>query len=199
MKNLIFVIVIFALSYLSHAFACDPASTHGMLIFGKDKIYVSHLPMFHSPHNYQMVSEVELDGDSRQKYLELRELHPDELMTIMPEPFVLPEMVIKPRPFLAKFFLGHFERGGVVKGTMTVKLKNILLFQKLPAEVSAPLVQRGFIFGEQNDQYMVHVISSRPDFDQLVNVKSKKNGFTVYPDGPVKEGSLYLEYDDLAN
>lgn len=29
-------------------------SVHGMLIFGKEKIYASHLPMFHPPHDYQV-------------------------------------------------------------------------------------------------------------------------------------------------
>ena len=31
-----------------------------MLVFGTEKVYFSHLPMFHAPHDYQAVIEVEL-------------------------------------------------------------------------------------------------------------------------------------------
>lgn len=33
--------------------------THGMALFGgKDALYTSHLPMFHAPHDYQLVLQV---------------------------------------------------------------------------------------------------------------------------------------------
>lgn len=48
----------------------DKASTHGMLIFGKNKIYAYHLPMFHSPHNYQIILELELDETAKSLFIE---------------------------------------------------------------------------------------------------------------------------------
>jgi hypothetical protein len=29
--------------------------THGMLLFGEETLYLSHLPMFMSPHNFQVI------------------------------------------------------------------------------------------------------------------------------------------------
>jgi hypothetical protein len=34
---------------------------HGMLLFGADTLYLSHLPMFMRPHNYQVILEVVVD------------------------------------------------------------------------------------------------------------------------------------------
>ncbi len=36
------------------------AANHGMLLFGEQAAYLSHLPMFGSPHNYQAIFEVTL-------------------------------------------------------------------------------------------------------------------------------------------
>ncbi len=33
---------------------------HGMVLVGQRRAYLSHLPMFHSPHDYQAVFEVSL-------------------------------------------------------------------------------------------------------------------------------------------
>ena len=62
----IFAIAFFFISYAAWGQHSIPASedkpaTHGMLIFGTNKIYASHLPMFHSPHNYQVILELDLD------------------------------------------------------------------------------------------------------------------------------------------
>ncbi len=35
---------------------------HGMLIVGEETIYVSHLPMWMAPHNFQMILEVTFKG-----------------------------------------------------------------------------------------------------------------------------------------
>lgn len=36
---------------------------HGMVLIGEERAYLSHLPMFHSPHDYQAVFEVTLTSD----------------------------------------------------------------------------------------------------------------------------------------
>ena len=40
----------------------DVPTTHGMLLFGNETVYASHLPMFHSPHDYQLILELDLEG-----------------------------------------------------------------------------------------------------------------------------------------
>src|SRR5580692_518614 len=42
---------------------------HEFAMFGKKKIFLSHLSVFHSIHNYQALVEVSLDEASREKYL----------------------------------------------------------------------------------------------------------------------------------
>ena len=39
----------------------DTTGIHGMLLFGEDILYLSHLPMFASPHNFQVLLEVRFD------------------------------------------------------------------------------------------------------------------------------------------
>jgi hypothetical protein len=41
--------------------ADDTTGVHGMLLFGEDVVYLSHLPMFMSPHNFQVLLEVGFD------------------------------------------------------------------------------------------------------------------------------------------
>mgnify|MGYP003693773227 CR=1 FL=1 len=38
--------------------------THGMLLFGDETLYLSHLPMFMSPHNFQVILAVTLNDEA---------------------------------------------------------------------------------------------------------------------------------------
>jgi hypothetical protein len=38
-------------------------AVHGMLVVGEGQLFLSHLPMFHAPHDYQIIMEVRLRGD----------------------------------------------------------------------------------------------------------------------------------------
>src|SRR5258708_2218861 len=40
----------------------DPPATHGMLLFGNQVTYASHLPMFHAPHDYQVIMKLSLES-----------------------------------------------------------------------------------------------------------------------------------------
>ena len=42
----------------------DPPAIHGMLMVGTQTIFLSHLPMFHRPHDYQVILEVGLQAAS---------------------------------------------------------------------------------------------------------------------------------------
>lgn len=76
-----------------------------MLLMGSEIIYASHLPMFHSPHDYQIILILKFNIEGNRKYLEDREKHPDELVyTIEPEVFVLPEMVNHTKKFKASIY-----------------------------------------------------------------------------------------------
>jgi len=154
------------------AAATDPPGTHGMLLFGKAALYGSHLPMFHSPHDYQVLLELELSGPARTAYAASRRQFAEETVyTLDPERFVLPEMVAHPRPFLADVYRGHFERGGtcIAKGA-TVRIHRVVYFHRLnPAEAAAPLPAY-LLFGNAQEQFLAHRIAGQPDHDQVLSV-----------------------------
>lgn len=152
--------------------SADRPATHGMLVFGTEAVYASHLPMFHAPHHYQLVVELTLSDSARAAYAASRRAFPAEAVyTLEPERFVLPDMVGHPRPFRATLYRGHFERGGVpVAGAQQVSIRRVLLFRPLDA-AQAPAAQApGLLVGNGREQFLLHRIEGRPDFDQVLRV-----------------------------
>jgi len=84
----------------------DRSPVHGMLIFGKNKIYASHLPMFHAPHHYQIILELELDKGDAQKFIADQQQHPESATyTIEPEKFILPNEVAQSGSFKTNLYV----------------------------------------------------------------------------------------------
>lgn len=89
----------------------DTTGVHGMLLFGEDDLYLSHLPMFMTPHNFQVLLEAGFD-DAVREVLGAGGLH-----TFEPEVFAITEL--DPggdgparAAIEGTIFRGHFERGG---------------------------------------------------------------------------------------
>ncbi|NDF15904.1 hypothetical protein EB061_11380 [bacterium] len=159
--------LLFAFLPSAHA---DAPSVHGMLVFGNEHVYVSHLPMFHSPHDYQMIAELELPPAALAKY-RASLYSPETVYTLVPEKLVLPELVAHPHPFLADLYQGHFERGGTpIAEEITVKLKKVLLFQKFVPGQGKPTLTNFFLFGTPTEAFLAHEILAKPDFDQVIAV-----------------------------
>jgi hypothetical protein len=165
MKTLLF----FLLSLTAQA---DVPSTHGMLVFGKDKIYVSHLPMFHAPHDYQLIAELELPPAALDAYRASLAAHPGELIyTLVPERLDLTELVARPHAFHAELYRGHFERGGtVIAAGLTVKLGNLLAWKKFVPGEKKPADASYLLFGKDGEAFLAHRITDRPNFDQILSV-----------------------------
>lgn len=153
----------------------DRPSTHGMLIMGSRTIYASHLPMFHAPHDYQIILELSFDRAATERYLTDRRSHPDyTVYTIEPETLVLPAMINQPRPFKAALYRGHFERGGTkIASDMTVKINRVVYFAKFPLADTSQA--NTIVFGNQHEQFAAHRIRMAPDFDQIVQVSLPKD------------------------
>ncbi|MES2528074.1 MAG: hypothetical protein V4598_13350 [Bdellovibrionota bacterium] len=202
MKILFFLFIISAAMAQHHH--GDMPSVHGMAIFGKKTIYLSHLPMFHAPHDYQAIMEAEFDPSAVTTYLGAQES--ETLFTLVPEEFSLPEMMNKPRPFKAQIFAGHFERGGKLITETTVKIKKVILFKKLNPTGQRPSKSTYYALGNAQEQFLIHKISARPDFDHIIQVKSNI-GNTIeertfpFPDSqPLVEGKeIYFETGDLSH
>ncbi len=141
-----------------------------MLLMGKAKIYASHLPMFHSPHDYQAILDIELDKKSLDKYL--KSTSPD-YFTLVPAIGVLPTMAREGQEFGADLYEGHFERGGRLIATGTARVVKVLLFRKFDPLASKPSSLELFVFGNQTEKFAAHLIQAKPDFDQILQVDSE--------------------------
>lgn len=77
------------------AAAEDEPGVHGMLVVGEHSVYLSHLPMFGPPHDYQVILEVVFTtsgGDPQADYFKDRKQTGSMLYTLEPERFVLPRL-----------------------------------------------------------------------------------------------------------
>jgi hypothetical protein len=191
MRSLLFALsmLIFSSGAIAQHHQHDRPSTHGMLAFGSSKIYLSHLPMFHSPHDYQLIVEAEVSNPKLYQQT-LNKLAADEYMTILPERFSLTEMMESPHPFKANLYHGHFERGGTDVGSMTFTIKKILYAKKFDGRKAQ--ANEYFYFGEGSEIFGAHIISAAPDFDHVVRVKKENDGSVTVVD------EIYHETGDLA-
>jgi hypothetical protein len=194
------ILIVLSLGFSAIA---DVPSVHGMLLFGTKKVFVSHLPMFHSPHDYQWIASLNLPEETEAVYLQDKEETGSVVYTLVPERFELPSMVASPRPFKAVLYRGHFERGGVpITGTITVQLEQTIHFAKLNPNEMKPATFIGLAVGDEEEMFIAHKISGRPDFDQIVEIEpSKMSQFlsSSLPNSPLKEVKkvLYTEFGDL--
>lgn len=152
----------------------DAPSTHGMLIFGKEKIYASHLPMFHSPHDYQIILELELDNNAKKLFIADQENNSEyNTYMIEPEKFILPDMIQNPKPFKVNLYRGHFERGGKkIASDIVVSIKQVIFYKKFNAAEAKSSTTNFIFFGNTKEQFMAHQITNKPDFDQILQVKT---------------------------
>lgn len=152
----------------------DKPSTHGMLIFGNEKIYASHLPLFHSPHDYQIILELELIAADKKKFIADQQLHPEfTTYSIEPEKFVLPDMIASPKPFKVNVYRGHFERGSTaLLEQVTVTIRQVIYFKKLNLADVKDTSTKFILFGNSKEQYAAHRLSNKPDFEQIMQVSS---------------------------
>jgi hypothetical protein len=158
-----------------HHGATDQPTTHGMLIMGKEIFYLSHLPMFGGAHNYQGIFRVKLDEKSAKVFKKDQANHPENpTYSIAPiDTFVLPEMAANPRPFKAELYRGHFERGGeLISQSVTITIEKVVLFKKFDLTKARDTKAEYIIFGSNKEKFIAHLISNRPDFEQIIQVKT---------------------------
>tara|TARA_R110001583_G_scaffold17310_5_gene70155 strand:+ start:2916 stop:3617 length:702 start_codon:yes stop_codon:yes gene_type:complete len=185
MKKITLFIVLILFSIIINAqqdykqMSSDKPSTHGMLLFGSDMVYASHLPMFHSPHDYQIVLELELSIADKRKYIKDKKQHSNApTYTIEPERFVLPDMINNPKSFKINMYRGHFERGGeVILKDIFVTIKQVIYFKKFNPEEIKMATASFILFGNKKEQFLVHQVSNKPDFEQIIEVKANLKSF----------------------
>jgi len=179
MKNAIILAatVIFTLSN-SLPSKADVSAAHGMVLFGNQKTYASHLPMFHTPHDQQAVFEIVLENSGRKPTIELyEELKKNKnghgLFTILPEAFDLSELIANGSGKVsAMLYEGHFENGGTPIGPLDVHVSKVVYSQKLSKD---SLPNADFIvFGSGVEHYAVKKIGAVGSYDAIVSVEHPK-------------------------
>ncbi len=162
------------------ASAANPSfGSHGMLLFGgADALYASHLPMFHAPHDYQVVLKVRLADKALDKVLRSRLGGGAELWTLDPETFNLdrfaPGVDTPNQRFKADLVLGHFEQGGKTQYPgAEVIVEKVLYFRRLSAVPARSAAARYLQLGDGAQRFLVKQVDSRPDFDHVVAIKAR--------------------------
>lgn len=152
----------------------DRPSVHGMVLMGDRHLYLSHLPLFHAPHDYQVILEATLPAKALETYRQDRAATKERLYTIEPERFVLPTLADASgarRSFRATIVRGHFERGGTeVAKDVEVTVARIVHFRKLDPAAERPPRLTYLLYGAGADLFLAHRLVRPPDFDQIVSV-----------------------------
>lgn len=169
----------------------DQAAGHGMLVVGLDTIFFYHLPMFMSPHDYQVILEGKISqegSDPQLTYRADRKKHVGtRVYTFDPLPFILPD-VFPPKPqrngIRGDLFRGHFEKPPefpaepVQIGTgVDVTIDDVVFVQKLLPLPTALTGLEYLLFGKGTDLFLAHLITRKGDFDQVLSVTVKGHAF----------------------
>ncbi len=177
MTKFMLTLLLGLLSPLVHA-AGPSFGQHGMALFGgSEGLYASHLPMFHAPHDAQLILQLRLADPAADRALRGRLQSGTTLWTLAPEKFELDQFSAgnkAPYPsFQADLVLGHFEQGGATQyANVKVIVEKVIYYRKLSA---APAVnaQAGYLqVGSGRQRFLVKEIDSRPDFDHIVAIKA---------------------------
>lgn len=151
--------------------------SHGMAIFGgNEALYASHLPMFHAPHDYQVILRFHLQDAANNSALKQALASKPELWTLDPEAFDLqtlaPDASRPLKQFSATLVQGHFERNGQPRFLkQRVIVDEVLLFRSLSrfaTSQATPSAGRYYLIGRGKEQFLIKEIDRRPDFDLIL-------------------------------
>jgi len=158
--------------------------SHNMLVVGEKSIFLSHLPMFMPPHNFQVILEATFTKQGsavNEIYFKDRKSHPKVKIYSLQPGDINPVRLFggrlhQPirRPFKGTVFRGHLERGGQEiedLADIEVNVKQVIYFSKLGPDFEKPDQLQYSLFGTGPELFLAHVIAGPPDFDQILSVK----------------------------
>ena len=170
----------------------DPPGGHGMAVVGTDGIFLSHLPMFMRPHDYQVILAASF-GPADGTYRQDRKAHTEaRLYTFSPAPFVLPELFPgtadqppKRTSFSGRLVRNHFEQPPahpeepeVIAGDVVVHVTGVVHHHRLDPRAARPSHLGYLLFGRGEERFVAHLITRPPDFDQLLAVNLSGHAFS---------------------
>jgi hypothetical protein len=157
----------------------EPSSAygvHGMVLFGRSQMYASHLPLFRSPHDWQVVLALDpADADVGAADEVRQQVATGRLTTLEPRPFdllrVSPHAAQPLSQVVGTVYRGHFERGGVpIASGVRFDIRATLVFSRVRPEAPETDAPRWFAFGSGEETYLLHALGPRPEIDTIVAV-----------------------------
>lgn len=146
---------------------------HGMVVFGgRTALFASHMPMFHAPHDLQVVIQFHLADAKVHDELAQALTNKSQFWSLDPENFDLqrlsPAHATPLTKFSANFFEGHFERGGQQRHvSQTVIVDKVMMFRRLKMENRIKTQGIYHVIGQGKERFLVKEIDRRPDFDVI--------------------------------
>jgi hypothetical protein len=167
---------------------------HGMVLFGSEKLYLSHIPLYSSPHNIQVVVEVKIASGVPAD----QQLFGTKNFTVRPTAFSLHDLAHDVlRSVTGTVYLGNFESGGT-PAFRNVKFEVVrVIYQRDMASSMPRNPALDYIaVGTPTQPYFVHVIDAPPSFDQIALVKLPDNSWL---DAEALEKGTLVRIDGQAN
>ncbi|TMP37855.1 hypothetical protein CWB96_21790 [Pseudoalteromonas citrea] len=152
--------------------------SHGMVLFTDDQenIYASHLPLYATPHDYQIIYQMVVPNKQR-VLAELRQ----GMVTLLPSKFDLNQLVTKEVfTISAYFYAGHFERGGMQFDETNIEFHKAILVEPITHNYQS--LYQVFYKAKLNDHtdLVVHKIQRPPSFDAIAVMRNVEHKQTMY-------------------
>ncbi len=157
-------------SALAHA---QSAAVHGMVLFGSDQLYVSHIPMYMTPHDHQALIKVKISSTGLAAYAKYNTAAGQQYFTLAPKPFVLPTLLNGTlTSFKADLYRGSFEQGGqVIASNITVQVEKIE-YQARLSKATKPATSLTYMtLNDGENSFLAHKLTAPNNFDHIVQIK----------------------------
>ncbi|PMG78643.1 hypothetical protein BCU84_07095 [Shewanella sp. 10N.286.51.B7] len=206
MYNLRFLAVCFIVisQFISPTSHADDShfGLHGMTLFGGDDgLFASHLPMYHQPHNVQMVMQFHFSDAATDKavkqQLAQQSTQSEQLWTIVPKPFDLmrlhPDSDNPLTHLQIEVVEGHFERGGTSRfSSQKIIIDKVIIFTELSmqtAQEKTNIAQYLMIAAsnQSQNQFLIKLLENRPEADHLLRVLNPDRPMTYQVNSALTE------------
>jgi len=179
--------------------------THGMLVFSDgEHLYASHLPMFHPPHDVQLIFSFELaDKVVESALIKALKSH-NGYWTLAPEQFDLNNLGKDVEAgffqFSADFYADHFERGGELKYQKQIVIFKQQAYREVLDKKHKDLVTLVRVTPEDAERvHYAQIIQGQPGVDQIFIVTPSISNTSKFSEVlQVKTSSMNLKKQDLA-
>ena len=187
MQKIILFIVLNIFASLSYAQEetelppLDPAyeGIHGMALFSHSStIYASHLPLYHKPHNVQLIYKLSIKD-----FALLQMVRGADLVTIKPKKFNLQRLIRGEKMIItADVYAGHFERDGmlVYENIDLDFSKQLYVREMTDLAKSSKKQEYDMIELRKSNRIYVHRITEQPSFDHILHIDLEAGCLTTF-------------------